>query len=190
MPNCMSLVSKISTIINLSPEGAEWLSKNSKEFSFEKNETVISAGKTCNYLYYIDTGTLYSYYIEEDKEVCSWMALQGDFATAYYSFIARKPSYETIVCAEKSSVQGISYEKMNEMYQLFPESERAGRLILEEYYSRLEEHAIEMRSKSAKERYQMLFKRRPEIIRQLPLGRIASYLGMSQETLSRIRAEK
>ena len=75
------------------------------------------------------------------------------------------------------------------MYQLFPESERAGRLLLEDYYTRLEEHLIAMRSKSAKERYQLLSQKRPDIIRYAPLGKIASYLGMSQETLSRIRSE-
>jgi len=73
---------------------------------------------------------------------------------------------------------------------LFPETERAGRLILEEYYARLEERLISIQFKSAKERYLTLLKNRPEIIQRAPLGRIASYLGMKQETLSRIRAEK
>ena len=104
----------------------------------------------CNYLYQIQSGSLYGYYLEEDKEVCSWMAVAGDFGTAFYSLISRKPSFENIVSAEESVIEGISFDKMNEMYRLFPESERAGRLILEEYYSRLEEHFLSMLSNSAK----------------------------------------
>ena len=87
-------------------------------------------------------------------------------------------------------MQAISYEKINTLYKLFPESERAGRLILEDYYSRLEERLISIQFKSAKERYDTLFEKRSEIIKRAPLGRIATYLGMKQETLSRIRAGK
>jgi CRP-like cAMP-binding protein len=76
------------------------------------------------------------------------------------------------------------------MYLKFPASERTGRLILEDYYARLEERLISLQFKSAKERYAQLLEKRSDIILRAPLGRIASYLGMKQETLSRIRAGK
>lgn len=184
----MSLSNKIAEIISLSKEGETWLAQNSRSFSFKKNEVILHDGELCNYLYYVNQGIISGSYLEDHKEVCSWIALKDDFATSYYSFITQKTSSECIMCLEDCLVEALSYTTLNTMYTLFPETERAGRLILEEYYTRLEEHSIAIRSKTAKERYLLLLKSRPDLIKFAPLGRIASYLGMSQETLSRIRA--
>lgn len=186
----MGLVSKVLQLSELSPKAIDWFSGKIEVFSIKKNELLLASGKTCNYLYYIKTGIAGGYYTLEHKEVCNWIAAEGDFATSYYSFISRKPSHETIECFEDCLIEAISYAKINELYTLFPESERAGRLILEDYYSRLEERLISLQFISAKERYNLLHSKRPEIIKRAPLGRIASYLGMQQETLSRIRASK
>lgn len=186
----MGLVSKLLQLTPLSGEAADWLSAHLEEFRLKKNETLLQEGKTCNHLFYINSGMVGGYYRLEDQEVCNWIATEGDFATSYYSFISRTASREIIECFENSSLQALSWSNLQEMYRRFPESERAGRLILEEYYSRLEERLISIQFKSAKERYQALSSKRPELLRRAPLGRIASYLGMKQETLSRIRAEK
>lgn len=186
----MGLVSKIKELTHLSDEAAAWLTLRLKDYSFRKHELVLEEGKMCNYLYYVHKGLMGGYYIVDGQEVCNWIAAENDFATSYYSFISRTPSYEYITCFEDCTVQAISHEDLLKLYTLFPETERAGRLILEEYYSRLEERLLSIQFKSAKERYQQLFQSRPHIIRRAPLGRIATYLGMKQETLSRIRSEK
>lgn len=186
----MGLVAKIAQLTNLSAGAELWLNGNIEERSFGKNAEILAEGKTCNYLYYVRSGMLGGYYFRDDKQVCNWISVENEFATSYYSFISREPSYETILSMESSTVQYISFTRLKELYALFPETERAGRLILEEYYMRLEERIIAIQFKSAKERYEHLYRNRPEIIRRAPLGRIASYLGMSQETLSRVRTEK
>lgn len=186
----MGLAEKVIQLTELSPKAEAWLTSKVEFFSFKKNELLLAFGKTCNYLYYIKSGMVGGYYTLEHKEVCNWIAVEDDFATSYYSFISRKPSHETIECFEDCDVEAISYSNINELYKLFPEAERAGRLILEDYYSRLEERLISLQFISAKERYNLLFTKRPEIIKRAPLGRIASYLGMQQETLSRIRSGK
>lgn len=186
----MGLVAKVKELTHLSDEGALWLTNHLKHYTFKKNELALQEGKTCNDLYYLNSGLMGGYYNVDGQEICNWIAAEGDFATSYYSFISRTTSYESIVCFENTSVQAISYEHLLELYRLFPETERAGRLILEEYYSRLEERLLSIQFKSAKERYWQLFQQRPHIVRRAPLGRIATYLGMKQETLSRIRSEK
>lgn len=185
----MALVNKLLQLTSLSAEAVNWLSSNLEEFTFKKNQIWLQEGKTCNYLYYINKGIAGGFYRLQEQEVCNWIAMENDFATSYYSFISRQASYEIIECYEDTQVQAISYPKLNEMYRLFPETERAGRLILEDYYSRLEERLISIQFKPAKERYDTLLKKRPEMLLRAPLGRIATYLGMKQETLSRIRAE-
>lgn len=184
----MELISKIVSLSLISSNATEWLSENMESFSFRKNEIVFKEGSICRYLYYINEGMIGGYTQTEDKKICNWLSIENDFATSYYSFISRKASYETIVCLEDSQTQAISYTKLHQLYQLFPETERIGRLILEEYYSRLEERLISIQFKSAKERYQLLCEQRPELIKRAPLGLIAGYLGINQETLSRIRA--
>lgn len=185
----MALVSKIQELTVLSAEAEHWLKQNLETFQFKKNELVLQEGRCCNYLFYITKGLACGYYHLEDHEVCNWIALEKDFATSYYSFISRQNSFESILCLEEVEVQAISYDKLQIMYVLYPESERAGRLILEDYYLRLEERLHSIQFKSAKERYDTLLKKRPEVLLRAPLGRVASYLGIKQETLSRIRAE-
>lgn len=186
----MKLTQRIATLTDLSKEASEWLDEHIVESTFKKNEWVLKEGKVCESLFYIKSGMLCSIYETEDREICNWLAIENDIATAYYSFISRTPSYESIQCLEDATVEKVNYDILQEFYFLFPETERAGRLILEEYYSRLEERLISIQFKTAKERYQALFANRPEIIKRAPLGRIASYLGITQETLSRIRSDK
>lgn len=185
----MNLISKIAELTTLSAEALSFLEKNVESFEFKRNEEVLRNGRLCNYLYFVNQGLLRGYYIIDNKEVSNWLASEGDFCTSYYSFIARSASYESIASIEKSEVQAISYTNLNKVYALYPETERAGRLILEDYYSRLEERLISLQFKSARERYEVLQKNRPELLKRAPLGCIASYLGITQETLSRIRAE-
>lgn len=188
----MGLVSKIATLTDLSPAGAQWLAEHIQVFTFAKNKVVLREQQVCNYLYYVHSGMLCGYYHHKtravSKEVCSWLAVEGDFATSYYSFIARKPSYETIECPEPTRVQALHYDQLQQLYRLFPETEKAGRLLLEEYYARIEEHLHANRFTSATERYHRFAQARPKLLARAPLGRVASYLGMTQETLSRVRA--
>lgn len=186
----MGLVSKVTQLASLSPAAIEWLGEHLEQFSFKKGDILLKPGKVCQYLYYVNSGMLGGYTLVNEQEICNWISVENDFATSFYSFISLQPSAETIESFENSQVQAISYHTLHELYRLFPESERAGRLILEEYYMRLEERLLSIQFKQARERYQLLHGSRPELIRRAPLGRVATYLGMKQETLSRIRAEK
>jgi len=105
-------------------------------------------------------------------------------------FLSNTPSYERIEAIENTEVEAIHKDDLELLYKTFPETERVGRVILEQYYMRLEERVVYIQFKSAKERYEHFFTKRTELIKRAPLGCIASYLGITQETLSRIRAEK
>ena len=186
----MNLVTKINTLSKLTEAAVMWIEKNKVEMSFKKNETILEFQQTSQYLFYINSGMACGYYLQNGEEVCSWIASEGEFATSYYSFISRKKSYESISAIEDCLVEAISYNTLHEMYEKFPETERSGRLLLEDYYARLEERLHSLQYSSSKERYETLCQNRPHLIQRAPLGRIASYLGMKQETLSRIRGGK
>ena len=157
--------------------------------SYEKGGLLEEAGQTSFYLHYIKSGAARSFYVRENKDMTVSFSLDGEFVTAMHSFITRKPSYENIEVLEKSVVYRISYEDLQSLFVDNPRIERAYRMILEQYYIVLEEQSIFAKFKSARERYLELMEYRPKVIQKASVGHIASYLDMSIETLSRIRAK-
>ncbi|MCD6065445.1 MAG: putative transcriptional regulator, Crp/Fnr family [Bacteroidetes bacterium] len=186
----MSLIQKITTLCNLSDGAQKFLQERVQRFEFKKNEIILNDRSICEYLYLVNSGLLRGYYFNDAKEVTNWIATEDDFGTSFYSLISQQTGYETIEAIENSSVDALHKKDMDQLYAQFPETEKAGRILLENYYLRLEERMIYTRFKTAKERYQHFFENKRELVKRAPLGSIASYLGITQETLSRIRAEK
>jgi CRP-like cAMP-binding protein len=154
----------------------------------EKSGLLEQEGQVCNNLYFITEGSARSFYTRENKDITVSFSLEGEFLTAMHSFISRKPSYENIEAMEKTKVARIKYESLLKLFEKHHDLERAYRLILEQYYITLEEQLIFTKFKSARDRYLDLMEYRPKIIQRASVGQIASYLDMSIETLSRIRA--
>ena len=185
----MSLLKQIQQISSISSEALAYLNKHIEQKTLKKGTPLLRNGEVCHYFYFVSKGMLRSYYFSDAKEVTNWFALENDFATSIYSFISGKSGYENIEALEDTQIEMLSRDVLNELYSKFPETERTGRLILESYYIQLEERLLSIQFKSAKERYDLLLARNPGIILRAPLGAIASYLGITQETLSRIRGK-
>ncbi|HEY8937034.1 MAG TPA: Crp/Fnr family transcriptional regulator, partial [Cyclobacteriaceae bacterium] len=129
------------------------------------------------------------FYNLDGKEVTYWFGFENTFVTSFYSFITKKPSVENIQLIEDCILWSISYENVHKLYDQHPDIERLGRIMNERYYVMLEERFVSNHFKEAKERYENLMVTSPHILQRIPLGYIASYLGISQETLSRIRSK-
>ena len=185
----MSLITEIIKLNKLTPEAIVFIEGRIEQHTVKKGSKLLHDGETCNYFYFVTKGILRSYYYSDSKEVTNWFALENDFATSIYSFISRNHAYEYIEALEDTEIEMLSYSALQEIYSTFPETERTGRLIIENYYINLEERVISIQFKAAKERYDRLLVRYPSIILRAPLGTIASYLGITQETLSRIRGK-
>ncbi|MFC3415675.1 Crp/Fnr family transcriptional regulator [Algoriphagus hitonicola] len=160
-----------------------------EEIKAEKGFKMEREGQVSNHLYYISEGSARSFYIRENRDITVSFSLEGEFVTAMHSFITRKPSYETIETLEKSILYRISHKDLQDSFEEFPEMERAYRMILEKYYIALEERQIFTKFKSARDRYLELMDNKPKIIQKASVGQIASFLDMTIETLSRIRAK-
>ncbi len=185
----MNFLAYLESIIPISSDLHQHLSSICKKTNIKKGETVLNLKERCSDLYYIEKGLLRGYYFNEEKEITNWFAQEGEFATCFYSFIAQKPSFECIQALEDVELIQISFSNLQQLYKQFIETERIGRIITETYYIKLEERLLSMQFKTAKERYHNLIDTRPTLLQRAALGQIASYLGISQETLSRIRAE-
>lgn len=185
----MSLIAHLSSVISMSRELEQQILSIAETVSFSKGERLISIGERCSQLYFINKGLLRGYYFLDGKEVTNWFAQEEEFATCFYAFIAEKPSFEHIQALEDGELTALGYTALQKLYASFPETERIGRLITENYYIRLEERMLNLQFKTARERYQKLISSKPLLLQRASLGQIASYLGITQETLSRIRAE-
>ena len=150
---------------------------------------LVREGERCKDLFFINKGLLRGFYFDEAREITSWFSEENEFATCFYSFITNEPSYEYIQSIEDVDLIRISFSDLQKLYTQFPETERIGRIITESYYIKLDERIINIQFKSAKERYHKLLSSKPNLLQRASLGQIASYLGITQETLSRIRSE-
>ena len=183
------LLSHIAQYYPLNSDATAALRDCFEQLSLSKNEYLLREGQVCRHLYFLESGALRGYYNLEGKEVTHWFGFENDFITSFHSFITQQPAVENIQLLEGSVLWKISKEKLTELLNHYQEIERLVRIVYEKYYIRLEERFVNAQFKSARERYEQLLQQTPHIIERVPLGSIASYLGISQETLSRIRGK-
>lgn len=185
----MTFLSHLSSVITVSKKLEAELNAVTKQIIVSKNKSLIDIDNRCNDLFFVEKGLLRGYYLDDGKEITNWFAQEGEFATCFYAFVAVKPSFETIEALEDCVLTQFPYSSLQSLYLKFPETERLGRIITETYYIKLEERLLSLQFKTAKERYQHFVLSKPSLLQRTSLGQIASYLGITQETLSRIRAE-
>lgn len=172
------------------PEVAQDALKNNFErIELTKTDYLIRQTQIARYMYFLEKGALRGYYILDGKEITHWFAFENDFVTSFHSFITQTPAVENIQLMESAVLWRISREKLTALYNAHHEIERVVRIAYEKYYIKLEERFVNAHFKTAKELYNDLMLQRPHILERVPLGYIASYLGISQETLSRIRGK-
>ena len=154
-----------------------------------KNDYLLNEGKVCRHLYFLEKGALRGFYNLDGKEVTHWFGFEKDFVTSFHSFTTGEPAVENIQLLEGSILWAISKDTLTGLLNKHHEIERLVRIAYEKYYIRLEERFVNAQFKTATERYENLLHQTPHVLERIPLGYIASYLGISPETLSRIRSK-
>lgn len=157
--------------------------------SLAKKEILHKAGATCHHLFLVEKGVARSFYYKEDKDITAHFALENEVITAIDSFIQRTSSRYTIELLEDSDILSISHADLHQLLQEKPQYEKYTRIFLEQIYIELAERIEDLLFHNAKQRYDKLIKKSPKILQRIDLQYIASYLGITQETLSRIRRQ-
>jgi len=156
-----------------------------------KGTQILQQGKTCKKLFYIEKGLARSYYYnEKGKDVTVWFFSDNNIMVSVESFFQQKPSLYHMELLEDSTLYYISNQKLQQLFDKYHCIERFGRLLAIQLLTDVVEKLNAIQFQTAKERYNFLIKKYPDIAFRAPLGHIASYLGITQETLSRIRAGK
>ena len=183
------LLSHITNYYPLTGEAENALQECLTKTTLSKNEYLLSEGKVCRHLYFLEAGATRGFYNLDGKEITHWFGFENDFVTSFHSFITGEPAVENIQLLESCTLWAITKETLTDLFNRHHDIERLVRIAYEKYYIRLEERYVNAQFKPAKERYESLLQQTPHILERVPLGFIASYLGISQETLSRIRSK-
>ncbi len=151
---------------------------------------LLAPGSVAQRLYFLETGLVRSYYLKDGREVTSWFMPEGNFVVSILSFFSRQPSHEYLQALEDCRLWSLSHEQVQALYQQFPEFNFIGRVLTERYYVLSEQRALHLRMLPAAERYERLLHGFPDMLQRVPLKLLASHLGLTPETLSRLRARR
>jgi len=160
-----------------------------KEQVFEKKVDLLRLGEIENHISFIKSGVV-RFLIpkeKEDKEVTFGFCFENEFVSAYDSFLTRTPSLYKIETLTKVKMWSISYDDLQEVYTKTKIGNLLGRLSSERLFLIKSKREQSLLSDTAEKRYLNLFKERPNIIKEIPLKYIASYIGVTPQALSRIR---
>lgn len=183
------LLKRINSIYPLRLESATALVHGMTRVIAAKNKILVSAGQVGRSIYFIEKGIARAYCEGKDQQITFWFGVEGDFVFSYNSYINGQPGYESIELLENSVLYEIKDTVLQGLFKSNIELANWGRKLAELELIKLEERYIARLFKSASECYQELLKNSPTLIQRIQLGYIASYLGVTQVTLSRIRAE-
>lgn len=181
------LFNKLSLHYHIPENIQEAMEQLFEQKQINKNDLLIEEGQICRHLYFLEKGCIRGFYNIDGKDVSQWFGFENDFVTSFRSFTTKTVSSEYIQVIEDAILWSISKEQLEQLLEKYRELEKMVRLIYEQYYIRLEERYSNAHFKTAGERYEQLLQNEPHILQRMPLGYIASYLGISAETLSRIR---
>ncbi|MDX2286851.1 MAG: Crp/Fnr family transcriptional regulator [Bacteroidia bacterium] len=173
----------------LPPEAAETLAAIARTRRVEKGEFLLREGEVCTAGYWVESGILRKYTLSPSgKEITSELCLPHDMAISLQSYTLQLPSREYIQAVTAGSVSLIQHRDYEPLKRQFPALQALDMMLTEYYALWLEERLWQFHTLDATARYRLLAEQQPQLLREVPLTHIASFLGITLETLSRIRA--
>jgi CRP-like cAMP-binding protein len=161
-----------------------------KHIVLKKGEVFIPAGQVCRRAAFILSGTLKTFYINDrGEETVSCFCFDGAMTTSYKSFVLQTASELTIQACEKCALLVIQYDDLQKLYDGSKAWQTIGRKMAEKEYLVMEQYAGTLNNETAREKYLRLLRESPQVLQKASVADVASYLGVTRRTLSRIRRE-
>lgn len=157
---------------------------------YPKGHILLHAHKVENTIYFIKEGLVRAYSDTENNSITFWFGKEGDTIISMRSYIEQQRGYENIELLENSTLYQLNSNKLKDLFQTDIHIANWGRKFAEKELINTEKRLIARQFKTASERYTELLINHPYLIQRVQLSYIASFLGISQVSLSRIRAEK
>ena len=185
------LINKIKSSTTLSSKAEQYVISIAKEKSVSKGDVLIGQGQAVKNTYFVKEGCIRSYCIDKNgKEHTLQFAIKNWWISDFIAIYTNELSTLTIECITDSNIIEFNAEKLNGIYSIFPEFEAFQRKNLERHVVSLHKRILNQLQLTAAERYELFLHQYPDIEQYTPNYHIASYLGITQQSLSRIRVKK
>lgn len=182
-------LNSIFSEINFHKEDFKAVLNKYQRVTFAKNEYLIEEGKTANFYYFLESGFARSYVIDlKGNSVTTKFFSSKDIVIDWHSYFLKTKCREDIQAITPCVAWKITFEDFMKLFHIEPFRE-VGRTRLVNNYFELKTHSVSIIADTAKDRYLNLLKSKPDIIQNVPLKQIATYLGITDTSLSRIRKE-
>lgn len=176
----------IKSCITIEDDSLNFILSHFREIKILKERFLLKKGQTANDYFYVVSGGFRVFYDHQEKQITAWIALENSFFTDLHSTKTQTPSRFNIQAIEDSVVLAIECNKMEQLYDQFPEWQKFGRKIWEEAFLNVVDGAIKFQSMTAEERY-LSEMQQSEFLQRIPLKQLASFLGITPSSLSRLR---
>lgn len=186
----LKMVHYLSKQFNIDPEIISILVDTFKLKKYKKKELIINDTENIDKVCYIVDGLVRIYYHRENKEITNWFIEENGVFMPVYHILTGQPNNNNYEALKTTIVLESSYSKLEKIYAFHPQLQLLGRKMIESYYAKFLAHSHNVLFLSAEERYASFIEKKSDLLNIVALKHIASYLGISQETLSRIRAKK
>ena len=185
------LINKIKSSITLSSKAEEYVISIANEKSVSKGDVLIHQGQAVKNTYFVKDGCIRAYCIDKNgKEHTLQFAIKNWWISDFMAIYNNELSTLTIECITDSNIIEFNVKKLEEIYSIFPEFEVFQRKNLERHIVSLHKRILNQLQLTAPERYELFLNQYPDIEQYAPNYHIASYLGITQQSLSRIRVRK
>lgn len=181
------LLRYLNSVYPMSIELREHLINVLKSKELSRKDYLLKAGHVCHNIYWVQKGVLRLFYLKNEADISTWFLKEGDIAISVKSFFHQNSSTEFIQALENVEVWYISYQELLKCIEKFPEFLMISWLITQKYYIISEQKQEPLRMARAQDKYHYLLEHLPELLLRIPSKYLASYLGINETTLSKIK---
>lgn len=183
------ILKNISRFITLTPEETDYFTSLIRIKNLKRKQLLLQEGEICRYQYFVNSGCLRTFTIDEKGlEHVIQFAIEDWWTGDMYSFLTQKPARYNIEAIENSEIVCLEKNSIDELFNKVPKFDRFFRHLLQNAFIAQQERINANLSQTADERYCSFVEKYPKIEQRVPLKQVASYLGITPESLSRIRS--
>ena len=182
-----SVIATLDYFYPLSEGIKDYFRKHSYTCSFRKGKLLLKAGQLCEHIYFIKKGAVRGFIKEGKKDITTWISAENEVVSSISALDAKEPARENMQAIENCELFALTYDDFQDLYIKFPEFNIVARKVLQKYYQDAEGRAFIARLTNAENKYRLFIKRYGHLSNRIPLKYIASFLGITLETLSRVR---
>lgn len=183
------LIEKLNSLSPLNEALSDKIRTLAKINTFNTGELILREGQVCNRACLVVKGLTRSYYLNDGMDITSRFMEEGFIVTSWPSYYTQKPGNEFIEAIEPTTMACLNYSDIQQLYIDFPEFNINGRRQTEYAFYLAEQRTLLLRKHTAEEKYKYFLNHHPTLMQRVSLKHIATYLGMSEETLSRVRSK-